>query len=75
MVYPSDDDRRRSFEAFFEGTSVELMAQAYALTGNLQEAKDLTQETLTRAWQQWDVFASMTDPPELGHGRFYTTSP
>ncbi|MGC9962193.1 MAG: RNA polymerase sigma factor [Acidimicrobiales bacterium] len=62
VVWPSDDDRRRSFEAFFEETSVKLMAQAYALTGNLQEAKDLTQETLTRAWQQWDVLARYDSP-------------
>ncbi len=62
MTWPDDEDRRRSFEAFFKATSVRLMAQAYALTGNVQEAKDLTQETLTRAWEKWDDVAQYEQP-------------
>jgi RNA polymerase sigma-70 factor (ECF subfamily) len=58
----SEQDRRRDFEAFFEATSVKLLAQAYALTGDLQDAKDLTQETLTRAWSEWDSVAAYDSP-------------
>jgi DNA-directed RNA polymerase specialized sigma24 family protein len=37
------------FQGFVRSVSKTLMGQAYALTGSLEEAQDLTQEALLRA--------------------------
>ena len=42
-----------SFAAFYEGTSRRLMRFAYAVTGDLEQAQDFTQEAYARAWQRW----------------------
>jgi RNA polymerase sigma-70 factor (ECF subfamily) len=52
-----DDLRAREFTAFFNDVSQSLFAQAYALTGDVQDAKDLVQESLARAWRRWDRVA------------------
>ena len=57
-----DDSLRADFEAFFRASSVALVAQAYALTGNIDAAKDLTQEALTRAWERWAVVSTYESP-------------
>jgi RNA polymerase sigma-70 factor (ECF subfamily) len=42
------------FQGFVESVSKALMGQAFALTGSPEEAQDLTQETLLRAWANWE---------------------
>jgi RNA polymerase sigma-70 factor, ECF subfamily len=39
-----------------------LTGQAYLLTGDLAEAHDLAQETLCRAWRQWDRLQTYEQP-------------
>ncbi|MHB8245462.1 MAG: sigma-70 family RNA polymerase sigma factor [Acidimicrobiales bacterium] len=46
-------DHRMEFECFFEKSLGPLVGQAYVLTGDLQEAQDLAQETLAQAWRHW----------------------
>ncbi|MGH3735671.1 MAG: RNA polymerase sigma factor [Micromonosporaceae bacterium] len=41
------------FTAFYEGTRDRVLASVYALTGDLAEAQDITQEAYARAWQRW----------------------
>jgi RNA polymerase sigma-70 factor (ECF subfamily) len=51
-----------SFESFFAATSPGLVGQAYVLTGNLQEAQDLVQEAMLRAWREWPKISNYEDP-------------
>jgi len=39
-----------------------VVAMAYALTGDLAEAQDLVQEGFCRAWQRWRRIAGYDDP-------------
>ena len=55
-------DAMRSFEAFFATVSPGLVGQAYVLTGNLQEAQDLVQEAMLRAWREWAKVSRYEDP-------------
>lgn len=48
-----DDSQREDFERWFEGTWDELVGAAYLSVANLDEARDLAQETFARAWQHW----------------------
>lgn len=50
------------FDRFVELEHRRLIRQAYVLTGDAQEAQDLTQETLLRVWRQWDKVSSLEDP-------------
>jgi RNA polymerase sigma-70 factor (ECF subfamily) len=52
-----------AFDAFFNYSWPRLQSQAYVLTGSIDEAQDLTQETLVRAWRHWDR-VSVLDNPE-----------
>ncbi|HXY43602.1 MAG TPA: SigE family RNA polymerase sigma factor [Acidimicrobiales bacterium] len=50
------------FSDFFERTQRKLLAQAYLLTGDRQDAQDLVQETYLRAWRGWGRVAGMDSP-------------
>jgi RNA polymerase sigma factor (sigma-70 family) len=41
------------FADFYEATSHRTLRYAYGLTGDLQQAQDVTQEAYARAWQRW----------------------
>ena len=56
------EEGRLAFEQFFLANSRSLVCQAYALTGNLQEAQDLAQDALTQAWRHWAELRSYADP-------------
>ncbi|MDT3441815.1 MULTISPECIES: SigE family RNA polymerase sigma factor [unclassified Pseudofrankia] len=43
-----------AFEAFFEGHHRELARLAFLLTGNKEDAEDITADALTSAWMHWD---------------------
>lgn len=50
------------FEEFFARFGRSLLRQAYVLSGDAQEAQDLTQETLLRVWREWDKVSGLDDP-------------
>jgi len=54
---PTDD-----YVAFFIVAKASLMGQAYLLTGDVEEARDLVQETLLRAWKNWSRIVGYEDP-------------
>ena len=47
---------------FFDATRRDLGALAYLYTGNVSDAQDLLQETLTRAWQHWARVSTHPNP-------------
>ena len=51
-----------SFDAFYAGTSRQVLHQMYAMTGNLADAQELVQEAYARAWQRWSAVSSYDDP-------------
>lgn len=50
------------FDALYEARFGDVVAMAYALTGDLAESHDLAQEAFCRAWQQWSKLAHYDDP-------------
>ena len=51
-----------SFDEFYRATRVRICACIYALTGDLAEAQDATQEAYVRAWERWRTVRSYADP-------------
>ena len=43
----------REFERFFDHAYEPLVGHAFLLTGNIDEARDLVQEVMFRAWRGW----------------------
>jgi RNA polymerase sigma-70 factor, ECF subfamily len=50
------------FEHYFSTAKPSLLRQAYVYTGDVEEAKDLVQETLARAWRDWRRVGQLEDP-------------
>jgi len=51
-----------TFDDFFYQQRGSLLAHAYVLTGNAEDAQDLVQEVLLRAWRKWDEVSEMDSP-------------
>ena len=51
-----------SFDAFFNDSWPRLQGQAYVLTGSHEQAQDLTQEALLRAWKNWERVSTLDNP-------------
>ncbi len=51
------------FDAFYDATSRRVLHQMYAMTGNLADAQEVTQEAYARAWQRWKT-VRQADSPE-----------
>jgi RNA polymerase sigma-70 factor (ECF subfamily) len=51
-----------TFDEFFAAYHRPLIAQAYALTGDLNEAQDLVQEVMLRVWRHWGRVRRMDIP-------------
>jgi hypothetical protein len=52
------------FDAFYGATYRRLLAQVFAVAGNLHEAEDCVQEAYARAWQRWDKLSDGHGNPE-----------
>ena len=50
-----------SFEDFFRAEHVRLFRALYLVTGGLQEAEDVMQESFVKVWKRWDRVAAMED--------------
>lgn len=50
------------FDAFYQAHFGDVVAMAYALTGDLPEAQDLAQEAFCRAWQRWRRIEAYDQP-------------
>ena len=59
MPLSEDEDR---FDSFYADVWKRLQAQAYVLTGSKEQAQDLTQEALLRAWKHWAKICEYDDP-------------
>ncbi|MEE6258348.1 SigE family RNA polymerase sigma factor [Plantactinospora sonchi] len=51
-----------NFEDFYQSTRHRVVTVLYALSGNLADAQDATQEAYARAWQRWPRVGSYADP-------------
>src|SRR5205823_7834693 len=52
----------QSFADFFEAESRRLGRAIYLLTGDAQEAEDLVQEAMARAFERWERVGAMAHP-------------
>jgi len=50
------------FADFYGAAARRIVRHAYALTGNLADAQDITQESFARAWQRWDKVRDFDSP-------------
>lgn len=50
------------FDAFYSATSRRVLHQVYALTGDLERARDCVQEAYARAWRRWSAVSAVTSP-------------
>jgi RNA polymerase sigma-70 factor (ECF subfamily) len=50
------------FDQLYQAQYGNVVAMAYALTGDLAEAQDLAQEAFCRAWQRWRTVSGYDDP-------------
>ncbi|AYY14474.1 SigE family RNA polymerase sigma factor [Actinobacteria bacterium YIM 96077] len=56
-------DAAAEFDAFYNASSRRVLHQMYAMTGNVADAQECTQEAFARAWQRWKT-VSRADSPE-----------
>jgi RNA polymerase sigma-70 factor (sigma-E family) len=56
------DSGRAEFEQFFARHHRELARLGFLLSGDRQNAEDLTAETFLAAWQRWDTVRSVDQP-------------
>jgi RNA polymerase sigma-70 factor (ECF subfamily) len=50
------------FESFFEEHRSKVFGAMCLVTGNRQEAEEITQDAFLRLWERWDRVAEMEDP-------------
>ena len=50
------------FESFFEDQRSKVFGAMCLVTGNRQEAEEITQDAFLRLWERWDRVAEMKDP-------------
>jgi RNA polymerase sigma-70 factor (ECF subfamily) len=50
------------FDELYAAGNRRVLHQMYAMTGNLADAQELTQEAYARAWQRWSSVSAYDDP-------------
>lgn len=60
--YPADAARKQRFEQLIEGQTDSLYRTAFTLTRSREDAEDLVQETLVKAWRSLDAFRQGENP-------------
>lgn len=50
------------FDAFYNATNRRILHQMYAMTSNLADAQECTQEAYARAWQKWKTVQHAQSP-------------
>lgn len=50
------------FDAFYNATNRRVLHQMYAMTSNLADAQECTQEAFARAWQRWKQVKDADSP-------------
>lgn len=50
------------FDEFYNATHRRVLHQMYAMTGNLADAQECTQEAYARAWQRWKTVSQANNP-------------
>jgi RNA polymerase sigma-70 factor (ECF subfamily) len=51
-----------AFDEFYTATTRRVVAQVYAMVGDLREAEDAVQEAYVRAWLRWSEVGTYVDP-------------
>src|SRR4051812_39698063 len=59
---PRDGPRAEEFDLFYAATARRVVSVLCAITGNLAEAQDCTQEAFARAWSGWNAVRDHADP-------------
>jgi len=62
VVATLTEPRSLSFAEFFEREHLRLGRAIFLLTGDRDEAEDLVQEALARAYERWDLVSQMGEP-------------
>ncbi|MGH8888736.1 MAG: SigE family RNA polymerase sigma factor [Acidothermaceae bacterium] len=55
-------DSRLDFASFYAAELARVVAQVYALTGDLGESEEAAQEAFLRAWSRWQRLSQYDDP-------------
>lgn len=55
-------DEAAEFDAFYNATNRRVLHQMYAMTSNLADAQECTQEAYARAWQRWATVSQANSP-------------
>src|SRR5699024_5042772 len=50
------------FDEFYRASAQRVVHVVYASTGDLELARDATQEAFARAWQRWDQVSAADEP-------------
>jgi RNA polymerase sigma-70 factor (ECF subfamily) len=50
------------FDSFFEEHRSKVFGAMCLVTGNRQEAEEITQDAFLRLWERWDRVSEMEDP-------------
>ena len=56
------DGHEEDFDRFYAATALRLVGQVLLLTGDRQEAEDVTQEAFERAWLRWPSVRDCASP-------------
>jgi hypothetical protein len=67
--------RAAGFDEFYGASSIRVVRYAYALTGNLADAQDLTKEAFARAWQRWGSVSGCDSPEAWARQRVAAARP